>query len=164
MAMVALHAWWFALMAHLGTDGADAALGQIHAERQTNRAAAHDEHRVSIWSAMEVLIAQFDAFAYALWKDGKNDSFRWAESEEEMPKGRAAADRRSSPLRDRYLSGGHSPHSGGCASAKTTVTIGAVANAGMMSINSFALTERLLAASRGPAMDRTAESREWVRV
>jgi hypothetical protein len=23
---------------------------------------------VSIWSAMEVLIAQFDAFAYALWE------------------------------------------------------------------------------------------------
>jgi hypothetical protein len=119
---------------------------------------------VSIWSTMEVLIAQFEAFAYALWKDGKNDSFRWAESEEEMPKGRAAADRRSSPLRDRCLSGGHSPHSGGYASAKTTVTIGAAVNAGMMSINSFALTERLLEPSRGPAMDRTAESREWVRV
>jgi hypothetical protein len=29
---------------------------------------------VSIWSAMEVLIAQFDGFAYALWKDGKNDT------------------------------------------------------------------------------------------
>jgi hypothetical protein len=112
---------------------------------------------------MEVLIAQFDAFAYALWKDGKNDSFRWAESEEEMPKGRAT-DRRSSPVRARSLSGVHSPHSGGCASAKTTDTIGAAVNPGMMSINSFALTERLSAASRGPAMDRKAESREWVGV
>jgi hypothetical protein len=55
-------------MVHLGNDGADAALGQIHAERQTDRAAAHDEHLRFDLVSHGVLIAQFDAFAYALWE------------------------------------------------------------------------------------------------
>jgi len=49
MAMVALHAWWFALMAHLGTDGADAALGQIHAELKPTGPPPMMSTCVSIW-------------------------------------------------------------------------------------------------------------------